>query len=258
MDSEVVFTKVVEAVVEPMFSLPMTAKVPSAGLVAAHAPFAALANWAIWEKVIAFASVSPIWTHGWSPVRPQFCPFPSSPHTVITASWIVLSVVVAILIGYLIVAGLIVVSASHSPAKTTEKFWAAWMSNVWEEAIFPDAVTVREKVLKLVLFPAVPSPPDPSGSYLKTSVVMVCCPISPPPAVVFGQPESVAPVMSFSVTSAPSIGTFAESTTLRSKVNALSIAPNEVVVPLNSIPGSVGVGVREIPKAELTRVVVAL
>src|SRR3989344_665241 len=46
-DSDVVLTKVVEAVVEPIFSFPMTAKVPAAGLVMAQAPLAAFANSAI-------------------------------------------------------------------------------------------------------------------------------------------------------------------------------------------------------------------
>ena len=48
------------------------------------------------------------------------------------------------------------------------------------------------------------------------------------------------------------------STTLRSRVKARSIAPKLVVVPLNSIPGSVGVGVKDMSKVELIRVVVAL
>ena len=47
IDSEVVLTKVVDAVVDPIFNLPMTAKVPAAGLVMAQAPLAALANSAI-------------------------------------------------------------------------------------------------------------------------------------------------------------------------------------------------------------------
>src|SRR3989344_6512945 len=100
MDSEVVFTKVVEAVVLPMLILPMTAKVPAAGLVAAQAPLAALANSAICSKVMALASVVPMAVvHSSVPERPQLNAPASVPHTVITASVTVLSVVVSTLIG---------------------------------------------------------------------------------------------------------------------------------------------------------------
>lgn len=124
-DSEVVFTKVVGAVVVPIFSLPMTAKVPAAGLVAAQDPLAAFANLAIWEKVMALASVVPIAVQISAPESPQLVPVPSSPQTVMIASWVSLFEVVSIFIGNLMVAESMVVSASHSPAKTTEKFWAA-------------------------------------------------------------------------------------------------------------------------------------
>jgi hypothetical protein len=83
-DSEVVLTKVVEAEVDPMLILPMIAKVPAAGFVAAHAPFAAFANCAICVKVIAVASEIPIGLpslQGWSAVKPQLVPVPSSPQT---------------------------------------------------------------------------------------------------------------------------------------------------------------------------------
>ena len=59
-DSDVVFTYVVEAVVEPILMYPTTANVPSAGFFTAHSPNAALANVRIWLNVIAFASVFPI------------------------------------------------------------------------------------------------------------------------------------------------------------------------------------------------------
>src|SRR3989344_6057562 len=94
---------------------------------------------------------------------------PRAPQTVITASVAVLSEVEATLMGYAKSSPKASVG-SHSPAKTTEKFWAACMSKVCEESSLPDLVTVKAKVLKLVRSPVL------GAEYLNTSVVMVCCP----------------------------------------------------------------------------------
>ena len=92
-------------------------------------------------------------------------------------------------------------------------------------------------------------------SYLKTSVITVFWPISPWESVV--KLKISVLFMFFKLTVAPSMGILAESTTFKSKVKARSIAPMLVEAPLNSIPGLAGVGLRLVPKVELTKVVVA-
>lgn len=92
-------------------------------------------------------------------------------------------------------------------------------------------------------------------SYLYTSVITVFWPIRPEELVV--RLKISVPLMFFKLTVAPSMAAFAESTTFKSKVNALSIAPLLVDAPLNSIPGLRGVGNKFVPKVELIKVVVA-
>src|SRR3989338_8034475 len=134
---------VVEAEVEPTSSWARIVKVPAAGLVAAHSPKTAFENVRICSKVMGFVIESPICWQARSLFLPQLAPVPESPQIerMLAGDWP--EGEVANFIGE---AGSKDVSGSQGLDMTTEKFWAACMSKVWETSEKLGLVTVRVKV----------------------------------------------------------------------------------------------------------------